>query len=106
VPSVLGNRPEEARMPTAEASVVVVGGGMAAPRLGAALAERAPGRPGPVLAGGPRAPYDRVALTSYFSGRDPDDLALGDPALWRAPGVELRRGEQVTAVDREARGVT
>ena len=33
----------------------------------------------------PRAPYDRVALTSYFSGRDPDDLALGGQELWDDP---------------------
>ena len=26
-----------------------------------------------------RPPYDRVALTSFFSGRDPDDLLLGEP---------------------------
>ena len=26
-------------------------------------------------------PYDRVALTSYFSGRDPEDLLLGEPEL-------------------------
>jgi nitrite reductase (NADH) large subunit len=93
-------------MPTPDPSVVVVGGGMAAHRLVAALAERDPGRPVTVLAEEPRAPYDRVALTSYFSGRDPEDLALGDPALWRAPGVDLRRGEQVTGIDREARTVT
>jgi nitrite reductase (NADH) large subunit len=91
--------------------LVVVGGGMVAHRLVEALVDRGGGTPAAgwyvtVLAEEPRAPYDRVALTSYFSGRDPDDLALGDPALWRTPGVELRRGETVTAVDREARRVT
>jgi nitrite reductase (NADH) large subunit len=95
--------------------LVVVGGGMAAHRLVAALVDRgaAAGEPGPaagwrvtLLAEEPRAPYDRVALTSYFSGRDPEDLALGDPGLWQVPGVELRRGERVTAVDRGARVVT
>jgi nitrite reductase (NADH) large subunit len=95
--------------------LVVVGGGMAAHRLVAALVDRgrSAGEASPaagwqvtLLAEEPRAPYDRVALTSYLSGRDPEDLALGDPGLWRVPGVELRRGEQVTAVDREARVVT
>src|SRR4051812_42269825 len=86
--------------------VVVVGGGMAAHRLVEALVDRAgTGLRVIVLAEEPRAPYDRVALTSYFSGRDPEELALGDPALWRAPGVELRRGEPVTAIDRAARRV-
>ncbi len=92
--------------------LVVIGGGMAAHRLVAALVDRgeratpAAGWQVTLLAEEPRAPYDRVALTSYFSGRDPEDLALGDPGLWQVPGVELRRGEQVTAVDREARVVT
>ncbi|TWH73074.1 nitrite reductase large subunit NirB [Modestobacter roseus] len=90
--------------------LVVVGGGMVAHRLVEALVDR--GGVGPagwqvtVLAEEPRAPYDRVALTSYFSGRDPEDLSLGQPELWETPGVTLRRGEQVTAVDRAAQRVT
>ncbi|WP_164700601.1 nitrite reductase large subunit NirB [Modestobacter sp. KNN46-3] len=87
--------------------LVVVGGGMVAHRLVEALVDRGGVADGgwqvTVLAEEPRAPYDRVALTSYFSGRDPQDLALGDPALWDTPGVQLRRGEQVTEVDRQAR---
>ncbi len=59
-----------------------------------------------VLAEEPRAPYDRVALTSYFSGRDPDSLALGDPALWEHPLVDLVRGTRAVAVDRAVRTVT
>lgn len=59
-----------------------------------------------VLAEEPRAPYDRVALTSYFSGRDPESLALGDPALWADPLVALVRGCQVVAIDRTGRTVT
>ncbi len=58
-----------------------------------------------VLAEESRAPYDRVALTSYFSGRDPDDLALGDAALWRDPRVTLRRGVPARSIDRAARVV-
>ena len=54
----------------------------------------------------PRAPYDRVALTSYFSGRDPEDLALGGQEIWDDPLVTLRRGVAATAIDRAARTVT
>jgi nitrite reductase (NADH) large subunit len=86
--------------------VVVVGGGMVAHRLVEALRDRGAGWTVEVFAEEPRAPYDRVALTTYFSGRDPADLALGDPGLWEDPAVTLHRGEQVTAVDREARTVT
>jgi nitrite reductase (NADH) large subunit len=53
----------------------------------------------------PRAPYDRVALTSYFTGRDPDDLALGGQELWDDPMVTLRRGVAATTIDRDARTV-
>ena len=88
--------------------LVVVGGGMVAHRLVEAL--RARDEAGrwqvDVFAEEPRAPYDRVALTTYFSGRDAADLALGDPALWLDPLVGLHRGVPVTAIDRVARTVT
>ncbi len=60
--------------------LVVVGGGMVAQRLVEALRARDTDASWRVtlLAEEPRAPYDRVALTSYFSGRDAEDLALGD----------------------------
>ncbi|GMA21904.1 hypothetical protein GCM10025862_39250 [Arsenicicoccus piscis] len=90
-----------------EKHLVVVGGGMVAQRLVEALRardEQARWRV-TLLAEEPRAPYDRVALTSYFSGRDPEDLALGDPELWRDPLVRLRRGVAVTGIDREGKQV-
>ena len=79
--------------------LVVVGGGMVAQRLVEALRDRDPPVRGviTVLAEEPRRPYDRVALTSYFSGRDADDLALGDPALWDDPLVTLVRDDAVVA---------
>nr|WP_265520970.1 nitrite reductase large subunit NirB [Oerskovia sp. JB1-3-2] len=88
--------------------VVVVGGGMVAQRLVEAL--RARDGAGTwrvsVFAEEPRKPYDRVALTSYFSARDPEELTLGDPALWDDPLVTLHRDCAVTEIDREARTVT
>jgi nitrite reductase (NADH) large subunit len=51
----------------------------------------------------PRAPYDRVALTSYFSGNSPDDLLLGDADLWEHPLAEAHLGTRVTGIDTEAR---
>jgi nitrite reductase (NADH) large subunit len=87
--------------------LVVIGGGMVAHRLVEALRDRdgAGAWQITVLAQEPRAPYDRVALTTYFSGRDPDDLALGDPGLWADPLVTLRRGVAATAIDRTRRTV-
>ena len=73
---------QQGRQPSGEPArhLVVVGGGMVAQRLVEAL--RARDADGAwrvtVLAEEQRAPYDRVALTSYFSGRDPESLALGD----------------------------
>ncbi|TDD15318.1 nitrite reductase large subunit [Kribbella turkmenica] len=88
--------------------VVVVGGGMVAHRLVEALRSRDTGVEWriTVLAEEPRSPYDRVALTSYFSGRDPHDLSLGEPELWDDPAVTLRKGVQVTSFDTSAKTVT
>ncbi|WP_062315863.1 nitrite reductase large subunit NirB [Demequina maris] len=88
--------------------IVVVGGGMVAHRFTEAMRARdTEGRFSvEVLAEEPRAPYDRVALTSYFQGRTPEDLQLGDPALWQDPLVTLHRDSRATAVDRDRRIVT
>ena len=88
--------------------LVVVGGGMVAQRLVEALRDRDTAGTWriTVLAEEPRRPYDRVALTSYFSGRDADDLALGDPELWSDPLVTLVRDDAVTHIDRDAKTVT
>ncbi|HEY3438381.1 MAG TPA: nitrite reductase large subunit NirB [Actinotalea sp.] len=88
--------------------LVVVGGGMVAHRLVEALRDRDTAGTWriTVFAEEPRAPYDRVALTSYFSGRDPADLALGSPELWADPLVHLVRDARVTGIDRGAKTVT
>ena len=87
--------------------VVVVGAGMVAHRFVEALRARdnADSYRVTVLAEEPRPPYDRVALTSYFTGCDPDDLALGQDQLWRDPLVRLRKGVRALRVDRLARVV-
>ena len=88
--------------------LVVVGGGMVAQRLVEALRDRDTAGTWrvTVLAEEPRRPYDRVALTSYFSGRTPEELGLGDPALWDDPLVSLVRGDKAVGIDRDARVVT
>lgn len=93
---------------TEQQHVVVVGGGMVAYRFVEALRSRDEnGRfKVTVLAEEPRPPYDRVALTSYFTGRDPEDLNLGEDHLWADPLVRLRKGIKVNAIDRAAKTVT
>ncbi|WAL95369.1 nitrite reductase large subunit NirB [Streptomyces sp. Je 1-369] len=59
-----------------------------------------------VLCEEPRPAYDRVQLTSYFSGRTPDDLSLTDREFLDEHGIELYVGDAAESFDREARTVT
>ncbi|MET1037803.1 MAG: FAD-dependent oxidoreductase, partial [Aeromicrobium sp.] len=92
---------------TTKKKLAVVGAGMVAHRLVEALVERGADETWDIEVFGDetRPPYDRVALTSFFSDRDPDDLLLGDGSLWKRPGVRLYRGSIVSRIDREARQV-
>ena len=100
--------PETTTSTTQPQQLVVVGGGMVARRLVDALRARDDAGRWAVtlLCEEPRAPYDRVALTSYFTGRHPEDLALGGQELWDDPLVTLRRGVRAESIDRDARTVT
>ncbi|MGW7535599.1 nitrite reductase large subunit NirB [Amycolatopsis sp. NPDC054798] len=91
-------------MPT----VVVAGHGMVAHRFVEAL--RAADKAGEwrvVVFGEENRPaYDRVALTSYVDSWDPAALALPGSDYAEDDAVELRLGEVVVSVDREAKTVT
>jgi nitrite reductase (NADH) large subunit len=94
--------------PEATPTIVLVGHGMVGQRFLEALAERgltATHRV-VVLCEEPRPAYDRVALTSYFSGRTPEELSLTDPEFITAHGIELYVGDPAVTVDRGAREVT
>ena len=86
----------------------IVGGGMAAHRLVEALLDRDTSGSWSIdlFAEERFAPYDRVALTSYFEGRGPDALLLAEPTLWEDTRVRLHTGAEVTALDPGARTVT
>jgi nitrite reductase (NADH) large subunit len=86
----------------------VVGGGMVAHRLVEAFRDRDVEGAWEVdlYCEEPHPPYDRVGLTSYFSGKSPEELHLGDAALGDDPLVTVHLGATVTAVDTEARTVT
>lgn len=90
---------------TEKRQLAVVGAGMVAHRLVEALIERGGDREWEVSVFGeePGAPYDRVALTSYFTDQDTDRLLLGDGSLWRHPGVRQYWDAPVTSIDRQAR---
>jgi len=53
-----------------------------------------------------RLAYDRVMLTSYYTGNTADDLALTTPDAYDAQGVEYHVNQQVTAVDRANKTIT
>lgn len=88
--------------------LIVVGAGMVAHRLTESLRSRDANGSWRVSVFGAEAsaPYDRVALTSYFAARDPAQLALGDPALWSDPLVTLHRDRAIVAIDRAGKSVT
>ncbi|MFJ9536721.1 nitrite reductase large subunit NirB [Streptomyces sp. NPDC101225] len=89
-------------------TIVLVGHGMVGQRFLEALAERgltATHRV-VVLCEEPRPAYDRVALTSYFSGRSPEELSMTDMEFINGHGIELYVGDPAETLDREARTVT
>ncbi|CAN5402614.1 nitrite reductase large subunit NirB [soil metagenome] len=92
---------------TPRKKLAIVGGGMVAHRLVEALVERGANAEWTIDVFGEesRPPYDRVALTSFFTVRDPEDLELGDRSLWKQPGVRLHKNIQITAIDREAQTI-
>ncbi|MEX2393229.1 MAG: FAD-dependent oxidoreductase, partial [Actinomycetota bacterium] len=50
--------------------------------------------------------YDRVGLSSFFSGSTPDDLSLVAPGFFSSAGLEVHVGDAVESIDREASTVT
>jgi nitrite reductase (NADH) large subunit len=88
--------------------VVVVGAGMVAHRFVESLRSRdAEGRWRVTVIGEEdRHPYDRVGLTSYFTGVSAEDLTLQRTILDDDERVQFIRGDAVARIDREARRVT
>ncbi|MGP3947536.1 nitrite reductase large subunit NirB [Streptomyces sp. 7N604] len=97
-------------MPTASVppTIVLVGHGMVGQRFLEALADRGVTERARVvvLCEEPRPAYDRVQLTSYFSGTTPDGLSLVEPDFMERHGIELHLGDPAESIDREARTVT
>ncbi|WP_448319369.1 nitrite reductase large subunit NirB [Streptomyces sp. CO7] len=93
---------------TVRPTIVLVGHGMVGQRFLEALAERgltATHRV-VVLCEEPRPAYDRVHLTSYFSGTTPDELSMTELGFIEKHGIELHLGDPAESIDREARTVT
>ena len=53
-----------------------------------------------------RPAYDRVGLSSYFTGSTPEELSLVDDGFFEQHGITVHLGDHVVEIDREARKVT
>ncbi|PZS18820.1 MAG: nitrite reductase (NAD(P)H), partial [Acidimicrobiales bacterium] len=94
---------------TSRSTLIVAGNGMVGHRLLEALVEKGATDQWDIVAFAeePRPAYDRVALSSLFSGSTPDEIALpsatSSPTPTPSPTVHL--GERVASVDRQAHQV-
>jgi len=87
------------------AKIVVIGNGMVGHRLVEQLQSNKGGAPLDitVLCEEPRAAYDRVQLSAFFSGKSAADLSLVSPGFFDQPGIRLKLAERAVRIDRERR---
>lgn len=89
----------------ASSDVVVVGAGMVAHRFVESILRGVGDAPTITVIGEEdHAPYDRVGLTSYFTGATAGDLAL-DARVLEDDRVRFIADDRVTAIDRKGRAV-
>jgi nitrite reductase (NADH) large subunit len=81
--------------------LIVIGNGMVGQRLLERLQARKPKLEITVLCEESRPAYDRVHLTSYFSGKSAQDLSLVEPDFFDRSGITLKLSERAVAIDRE-----
>jgi len=80
--------------------IVVIGNGMVGQRLLEQLQAAASNFEITVLCEESRPAYDRVHLTSYFSGKSAQDLSLAAPDFFDRSGISLQLSERAVAIDR------
>jgi nitrite reductase (NADH) large subunit len=87
--------------------LVVIGNGMVGHKLLEELSAQAvPDLEVTVLCEEPRPAYDRVHLSSYFSGSSADELSLVTPGFFDQDHLLLKLNAKGVAIDRAARVVT
>ncbi|MED5619838.1 nitrite reductase large subunit NirB [Ideonella sp. BN130291] len=88
-------------------NIVVIGHGMVGHKFVESLREALPqGARVCVLGEEPRPAYDRVHLSSFFSGTSADELSLVPAGFFDDNGLTLRLNTRVVAIDRAAKTVT
>ncbi|NLU71610.1 nitrite reductase large subunit [Streptomyces sp. HNM0575] len=107
-PTTPTTQPTARTAPAKRPTIVLAGHGMVGQRFLEALVAREVTSAARVvvLSEEPRPAYDRVRLTSYFSGTTPAELALCDDEFISSHGIELHLGDPAAAIDRERRTVT
>lgn len=88
--------------------LLVVGHGMVGQRYLECLVDRGANKTYDitVLCGESRPAYDRVGLSSYFSGVTADELSLVPENFFADTGIEIRLSTFVDSIDRDAKSVT
>jgi nitrite reductase (NADH) large subunit len=85
--------------------LIVIGNGMVGQRLLEQLQATASNFEITVLCEESRPAYDRVHLTSYFSGKSAQELSLVPPDFFDQSGISLQLSERAVAIDRGRRVV-
>lgn len=88
-------------------TLVVVGNGMVGHKLVETLVERGATAEWDIVTfcEESRMAYDRVGLTSFFSGTSAEELSLVEPGFYEHSGLQIHVGDAVVAIDRAARQV-
>ncbi len=91
---------------TLKKRLVVIGNGMVGHRLLENIMRDAPGRfVIDVFCEEPRVAYDRVKLSSFFSGKTAEDLSLVAGDFFTQDGIAVHLSDRVVGIDRTARQV-
>jgi len=85
--------------------VVVIGNGMVGQRFLEQLAKRSDAFEVTTFCEEPRPAYDRVALTSFFSGKTADDLSLAPTSFFKETRATLRLNDAVQSIDTQKKVV-
>ncbi|MCB1705473.1 MAG: nitrite reductase large subunit NirB [Halioglobus sp.] len=85
--------------------IVVVGNGMVGHHFLDTLVGAKTGDLITVIGEEPRPAYDRVHLSEVFSGRSPEELAMGSRKMYSDWGVEAHFGDPVVRIERAAKRV-
>ena len=86
--------------------LVIIGNGMVGQRLLDRIVAENSDFDITVLCEEPRAAYDRVQLTGFFSGKSAQDLSLVAPEFFDRNAIDIHFSDKAVAIDRAAKSVT